>query len=57
MIKIISFKFPYMSPELLQFSQYNSKNDIWSIGVCLFEMSTGQACISRVNVNGRKELV
>jgi serine/threonine protein kinase len=46
-----------MSPELLQFSQYNSKNDIWSIGVCVYEMSTGQPCISRLNKNGRSELV
>lgn len=49
--------FPYMSPELLQFIQYNSKNDIWSIGVCIYEMSTGQPCISRLNKNGRSELV
>ena len=46
-----------MSPELLQFSTYNSKNDIWSAGVCLFEMSTGQPVVEKTNMSGHREFV
>lgn len=46
-----------MSPELIQTSTYNSKNDIWSIGVCMYELSTGDPCTRKVNMNGRQEIV
>jgi serine/threonine protein kinase len=31
----------YMSPELLNHQQYNSKSDLWSIGIILYELITG----------------
>jgi len=32
----------YMAPEILQFEKYNNKIDIWSLGVCLYEMVMGK---------------
>jgi hypothetical protein len=31
----------YMSPEILNHQQYNSKSDLWSLGVILYELITG----------------
>lgn len=48
----------YMSPELLNHQQYNSKSDLWSLGVILYELITGvppfiaknlKQLVSRVN--------
>eukprot|EP01055_Gregarina_sp_Pseudo9_P005693 Gregarina_sp_Pseudo_9__5692@NODE_812_length_2181_cov_12_267507_g763_i0_p1_GENE_NODE_812_length_2181_cov_12_267507_g763_i0NODE_812_length_2181_cov_12_267507_g763_i0_p1_ORF_typecomplete_len684_score2_06Pkinase/PF00069_25/2_1e72Pkinase/PF00069_25/9_8e02Pkinase/PF00069_25/1_3e03Pkinase_Tyr/PF07714_17/3_3e57Pkinase_Tyr/PF07714_17/6e03Kinaselike/PF14531_6/8_2e16Pkinase_fungal/PF17667_1/1_5e12WaaY/PF06176_11/0_00022Kdo/PF06293_14/0_00031APH/PF01636_23/0_017APH/PF01636_23/2_1e03PIP49_C/PF12260_8/0_0041D len=33
----------YMSPEVLNRSQYDAKSDIWSLGCLLFEMATGKS--------------
>ena len=32
----------YMSPELIQHKKYNSNSDLWSIGVIIYEMITGE---------------
>ena len=32
----------YMSPELIQHKKYNSNTDLWSIGVIIYEMITGE---------------
>jgi serine/threonine protein kinase len=29
-----------MAPELINFGRYNSKIDVWSVGVIIFEMIT-----------------
>jgi serine/threonine protein kinase len=31
----------YMSPEILNYNSYDTKSDLWSIGIILFEMITG----------------
>ncbi len=31
----------YMAPEILTYQKYNSKADLWSVGIILFEMLTG----------------
>lgn len=32
----------YMSPEILNYNSYDTKSDLWSIGIILFEMITGK---------------
>lgn len=32
----------YMSPQIVKRNDYTSKTDIWSLGVLLFEMLTGE---------------
>ena len=44
----------YMSPELIQHKKYNSNTDLWSIGVILYEMITGDPPFK---VKNYKELI
>ena len=44
----------YMSPELIQHKKYNSNTDLWSIGVILYEMITGEPPFK---VKNYKELI
>jgi serine/threonine protein kinase len=34
-----------MAPELINFGKYNSKVDIWSIGVISYEMANGDVFV------------
>lgn len=39
----------YMSPEALAYNKYSTKNDIWAMGIILYEMLHGRApwdCVS-----------
>lgn len=40
----------YMAPEILNGDNYNIKADIWSIGVCLYEMLFGHCPFSDKNI-------
>lgn len=40
----------YMSPELLNHQQYNSKSDLWSLGVILYELITGTPPFIATNI-------
>lgn len=42
-----------MAPEILEKRKYSDKADIWSLGVCLYELFTGQPPF---NANSKKEL-
>ena len=44
----------YMSPELIQHKKYNSNTDLWSIGVIIYEMITGDPPFK---VNNYQELI
>jgi serine/threonine protein kinase len=33
---------PYMAPELIKFDVYDGRVDLWSLGVLVFEMATGE---------------
>jgi len=39
-----------MAPEVLDKQTYNSKADIWSIGVCLYELIFGRVPFSASNI-------
>ena len=32
----------YMAPEILHYRKYNSKSDLWSVGIIIYEMITGK---------------
>lgn len=32
----------YMAPEVANNQQYNNKCDIWSFGMCMYQMATGK---------------
>ena len=32
----------YMAPEILHYQKYNSKSDLWSVGIIIYEMITGK---------------
>lgn len=32
----------YMAPEILQFTKYDAKADLWSVGTILFELLAGK---------------
>ncbi len=34
-----------MAPELINFGKYNSKVDIWSVGVITYEMNNGDVFV------------
>ncbi len=40
----------YMAPEILKGQQYTIKADIWSMGVCLFEMLFGYCPFEARNI-------
>ena len=43
----------YQPPEILSGSEYNEKCDVWSLGVCLYAMLTGNLPFSTQNMNAR----
>tara|TARA_B100000401_G_scaffold338489_1_gene237005 strand:+ start:915 stop:2210 length:1296 start_codon:yes stop_codon:yes gene_type:complete len=44
----------YMSPELYKHQKYNTKTDIWSVGVLLYEMMTLRPPYNAANINDLK---
>ena len=44
----------YMSPELYKHQKYNTKTDIWSIGVLLYELMTLRPPYNATNINDLK---
>lgn len=40
----------YMAPEIMKNKQYNNKSDLWSVGIILYEMLTGQPPFKAPNI-------
>lgn len=41
----------YMSPEILNYNSYDTKSDLWSIGIIIYEMLTGKLPYNVKNLN------
>lgn len=41
----------YMSPEILNYNSYDTKSDLWSIGIIMYEMLTGKLPYKVKNIN------
>ncbi len=41
----------YMSPEILNYNSYDTKSDLWSIGIIIYEMLTGKLPYKVKNLN------
>ena len=41
----------YMSPEILNYNSYDTKSDLWSIGIIIYEMLTGKPPFKAKNIN------
>lgn len=52
----------YMSPEILNYNSYDTKSDLWSIGIIIYEMLTGKPPFKAKNINeliimSKKEII
>ena len=47
----------YMAPEVLSEQQYDSRSDLWSVGVMMFEMLVGHVPFSGNNIVHLKKVV
>jgi serine/threonine-protein kinase ULK2 len=47
----------YMAPEVLSEQQYDSRSDLWSVGVMMFEMLVGHVPFSGNNIVHLKKVI